>query len=317
VSTAQTSSRLVRLYPKRWRERYGQEMEALIVESSGEHRVSWRMRVDVARGAGREQLRSAGLADSGAPGDQVRAGVLLVLCAWSLFVVGGIVVQKFSEHWQSATSAAGRGTPSTAFATLMVAAICASALVLVGLACATPGVVSVLRGGGWPDFRRRVVTAALLTGLAFAAMVALVVWAHRLTADERAGRDGGYAVTFVIVACLVVACLIAWTLAAAAISRRLSLSPRTLRTETYIACAVTVLMAVMVASTIVWWAAIAAAAPWFLAGGAVGATGSPIAAQLVIATVVMALAVLLGVAGTRKALRGIPAITGRPPNRRP
>ena len=97
VSAAQTSSRLVRLYPKRWRERYGQEMEALIVESSGGHRVSWRMRVDVARGAGREQLRSAGLADSGAPGDQVRAGVLLVLCAWALFVVGGIAVQKFSS----------------------------------------------------------------------------------------------------------------------------------------------------------------------------------------------------------------------------
>ena len=77
---------------------------------------------------------------------------------------------------------------------------------LVGLASAIPGVVSVLRGGDWPDFRRRVVTAALLTGLAFAAMVALVVWAHRLTADERAGRDGAYAVTFVIVACLVVAC---------------------------------------------------------------------------------------------------------------
>ena len=92
----------------------------------------------------------------------------------------------------------------------MVAAICASVSVLVGLARAIPGVLSVLRGGGWPDFRRRVVTAALLTGLAIAAMLGLSVWAHRLTADERAGRDGAYAVTFVIVACLVVACLIAW-----------------------------------------------------------------------------------------------------------
>ena len=99
VSAAQTSSRLVRLYSEAVRvERYGQEMQALIVESSGEHRVSWRMRVDVARGAGREQLRSAGLADNVHRATRSALACCCVLCAWALFVIGGIPpCEKFSE----------------------------------------------------------------------------------------------------------------------------------------------------------------------------------------------------------------------------
>lgn len=311
MSAARTSGRLLRLYPKQWRQRYGQELEALIVEASGDHRVSWRMHLDIARGAGRERLRSAGLADNGAPGDQVRAGVLVVLCAWALFVTAGITVQKFSEHWQSATPAASRGVPSMAFTTLVAAALCASVLVLAGIVRAVPSLVWFLRNGGWPEIRRRVVTAALLTGIASAAMGALVIWAHGLDSEERAGGDRAYAAAFVAVACLAVGCLTAWTLAATAVSRRLSLSRQALRTEAYIACAVTVLMAAMAGSTIVWWVALADAAPWFLAGLAVGVRGSPIAPQLMIAALVMTLAVLLGVVGSRQALRGVPAITGR------
>jgi MFS family permease len=310
MSVRRTGDRLLRLYPPQWRERYGEELAELIAEAGGDRRVPWRVRLDVARAAGRERLLAAGLSGDGAPGDQVRGGALLVLCAWALFAVGGVAVQKFSEHWQGVTPPADRGLPAAAFATLVVLAICAAVLVLAGIACAVPSLGRFLRGGGWAEIRRRVVVAALATGVAIAALVTLVVSARGLTADQRAGHDVAYTGVFVASALLAVACLIAWTVAAVTTARRLSLPAPTLRAEAYLASAVTVLMALMTAATTVWWVALAEAAPWFLAGRSAGTGGSPIAPQLVIAAALMVTAVLLGAAGARQTRRGLRAIAG-------
>jgi hypothetical protein len=55
-------------------------------------RLPWRLRADLARGAGRERLRAAGLGDDD-PERRARGGVLLVLWAWAVFVLAGAVVR--------------------------------------------------------------------------------------------------------------------------------------------------------------------------------------------------------------------------------
>jgi hypothetical protein len=60
-----------------------------------------------------------------------------------------------------------------------------------------------------------------------------------------------------------------------ATARRLRLRAATLRVEAWLADAVTVAMAVMTVATVVWRAALANAAPWFLAGKPVGSSASP------------------------------------------
>lgn len=301
----------MRLYPREWRARYGEELEALIVESSDGRRVPWQVRADVALAGGRERLRAAGLGEDIAPGDQVRGGALLVLCAWALFVVAGIGVQKLSEHWQATTPDGSQALPSVAFGGLVVGAICASVLVLVGLASTFPSLVALLRGGGWPVIRRPVVTAVLLTVVMIAATVVLVVWAHGLNGRQRAGDDTAYAIAFVTWGLLAVVCLFVWTVAAVTTARRLRLPVATLRLEAKLATAVTVVMAVMTAATAVWWAALADAAPWFLAGRPVGSSASPLAPEPVAAAALMVLATLLGAAGARQALRALPALAAR------
>jgi len=308
VSASRTSGLLLRLYPLEWRARYGEELEALIVESCGGGRVPWRVRVDVARAGGRERLRAAGLAGDGAPGDQVRDGALVVLCAWALFVVAGAGVQKFSEHWQDATPMASRALPAAAFAGLVIAAVCGSVLVLAGVASAAPSLAAFLRGGGWPAIRRRVVTAAALTGVAIAASVGLVVWAHELT-GPRGGHDVVYGFAFVSWALLVAACLLAWTVVAVSTARRLRLPAAALRVEAWSALAVTVAMGVTTAATAVWWVALADAAPWFFAGRPVGSSASPLAPQLLAAAALMLVASLFGVAGAKRALGALPALS--------
>jgi len=314
VSRSRTSGLLLRLYPDGWRQRYGEELEELIVESCGGEGVPWSMRLDVVRGGARERLRDVGLGGDGAPDEQARGGALLVLCAWALFVIGGLGVQKFSEHWQDATPTASQSLPSIAFAVLVAAAACGTVLVLVGVVAALPSLAAFLRRGGWAGIRRRVTAALLLTGVAIVATVALVMWADGLTAYQRDGHDLAYAIGFVAWALLAVGCLLAWTVAAVTTARRLTLRTPTLTIEAWLAAAVTLAMVGMTAATVVWWIALADAAPWFLAGRPRGESGSPLAAQLGVSAALMVLASLLGAAGSHRALRALPRIPGNSPS---
>jgi hypothetical protein len=314
VSDSRTIGLLLRVYPPAWRARYGEELAALIVESSGGDRVPWRTRADVVLAGGRERLHESGLTGDGAPpGVRACAGSLLALCAWVLFVVAGSGVAKFAEHWQDATPAASRGLPSGAFQGLMVAAAVGSGLVLAGIAATLPSLVVFLRGGGWPLIRRNIVIAVSLTGVAAAAVFPLAAWAHQLTSLQRNGHDLGYGIAFIAWALLVAGCLVAWTRAAVTTARRLSLPAATLRLEAWLASAVTVTMGAMTAATAVWWAALAHTAPWALAGGPAGSTASPLAPQLFAAATLMLVATLIGALGATRSLRALPALAEQHP----
>lgn len=303
-----TISRLVRCYPPAWRSRYGEELEVLLLDSSAAEGIPWRTQVDVVLAGGRERLRAAEFGDGGVPADRARAGALLVLCAWALFIMAGAAVQKVSEHWQAAMPAASRALPSAAFDVLVVAAVGASALVASGIAASLPTLARFLKDGGGATIRRHALGAAVLSAAALAATVVLVMWARGLTGSERAGHDGRYAAGFVGWALLVTACLGAWTVLAVTTARRLPLPVATLALLARLACAVAVAMSVMSAATVVWWAALANAAPWFLSGRPAGVAGSPFVPQLAAAAALMVLATVLGGAGARRAMRALPAL---------
>jgi hypothetical protein len=289
VRRGRTNGLLLRVYPRRWRQRYGDELAALILESAGGGPVSWRTRVDVALGGIRERLRSAGLAgDHGSPGDRMRAGGLVVLCAWALFVVPGIGVAKFAEHWQQSTPADARLLPAGAFMALIIAAAAGTVFVLAGVATALPSLVAFLRRGGWPAIRGPVIVAALLTLAVLAALGGLVGWARALSVQQRNGSDLAYSLGFVATGLLVVACLGAWTAAAVAVARRLTLSSAVLRLDARLAPAVTVAMGLMTVATAVWWASVPGFGP---------------APQLAASTALMLLATLLGTVGAARSLR--------------
>ncbi len=308
-----TSRLLLRLYPAGWRARYGEELQALILESSG-RRVPWRVRADVALAAGRERLRGAGLTGDSPPQERRRAGSLLVLWAWALFVLAGSGVQKFSEHWQDVTPRASRALPAGAFEVLVLTAVFASVLVLAGIAATLPSLLRFLRDGGWPLVRRRVAGAGLVSVVAGLTTIALVVWARDLTPLQRNGHDLGYGILFVTWVLLLAGALVAWTSAAVAIARRLALPRSVLRVEAGLAAAVAGAMGVMTVATLVWWGALANAAPWFLSGRPAGSAGSPVAPQLVALTVLMVVATAIGASGAIRALAPRPRSRGSSPS---
>ena len=276
MSGERSARRLVRLYPRAWRERYGRELEALIVESSGGRPAGWRTRADVTLAAVREHAHR--LTPGGDPAaERSRAGMLLALWAWMLFVCAGTAVQKVSEHWQGSVPNSRRALPSASFDVLLAGAAAGGIIVLAGLALVLPSAWSLLRAGRARELRVSLVRSGSATLVTLAAGTAITVWAHHLTASQRDGHDAAYSAAFAALALLVAICLATWAATAGAVLRRLELSARVVRAEAGLACALTVAMAAMTGATLVWWRAVASTAPTTLAheavllGAAVGA----------------------------------------------
>ncbi len=295
-----TSGVLLRLYPSGFRARYGEELEALILETS-DGRIPWRVRVDVALAALRERLHAAGFAGTGPSGERMRSGTLLVLAAWAVFVVAGIGVQRFSEHWRAATPIGHRGLPAAAFHALLAGAATGSVLVLAGVGIAAPSLVRFLRAGGGRQVTRHLLFAVGLTVAAGGALAGLVAWAHGLDAWRRNGHDAAYATGAAACGVLLIGALAAWTVAGSAIARRLDLSPTLLRVETWLAAALALMMVTMTAATAVWWAALAHSAPAFFAADPAG-KASPLAPVMLAATLLMVLASAAAAIGAGRAV---------------
>jgi hypothetical protein len=183
---------------------------------------------------------------------------------------------------------------------LLVAAGVGSALVLLGVALALPKLAALVRGGGWPQVRRPIVRAAVLTVLAAAAAGGLAAWAHSLTPAARNGGDHAYAGAFLAWIVLCAVCLFAWAAAAASAARPLSLQPALLRLEAWLALAVSATMVVMTLAAAVWWASVASAAPWFFAGRPVGSDVFPLTANMIVSLALMLCAAAFGTFGATR-----------------
>jgi hypothetical protein len=295
-------NRLVRLYPRAWRERYGDELEWLVAEMSDSGSSAWRTRTDLARGAFRERLRAAGLGGTGTPSEETRGGVLLVLAAWTLFVLAGLAIQKLYEHWQSALPGSGHGRATVAFDTLVVTAVGASLLVVLGLLLATPAALRHLDEHGWSGLRRYLLAACALTAVAVVATVGLVIWAHNLTPADRGGGDAGYVAGFLLWAASCGAALASWTAFAIGLARRVELTARILRWEARLACAVTAAMAVMCVAAFAWWATLAGHAPTFFGAPANASVLETLGPLPVLIGFAMLVATALAGVGARHAL---------------
>ena len=299
-----TNRSLLRWYPARWRDRYGDELAAMIEDDLGGETPTLRYRLAIARSGLNERMRDAGLVgDSASPSERVRGGALTVLCAFALFVVSGIGFAKVSEHWDQSIRGGARHLPAVSFNLLgSLAVVCGVAVVLAAVAL-LPTFVQFLRSGGWQAIRRRVWWAVAATVAASAAIGGLAIWARHLTNHQRNVGFGWYQVAFVIAAILFATTVATWTAVAVATTRRINIGLGQLKFVGILAISVAACMPIMTAAAAVWWGSMATTAPWFLAGTPVGSSASPWATNLLGVLIVMAVASGTGVAGSARVLR--------------
>jgi hypothetical protein len=304
MTAARTARWLRACYPRAWRERYGEELEELIVLAAGGASISWGIRLDVLRAAARERARCAlGLGPGGAPDQRAREGVAAVLCAWAAFALAGAVVAKTSEHWNAVMLGRVPVIATLGFEALRIAAVVTAAFVVVGMLVALPATIELLRRGGLVAHRRPLARAAGFVAAALGATAGLVAWADHVSPSSRAGHDVLYVIGFLVWAALGAAALLACTLAALDVQRGLRpLGSRARRTQSVLAAGATLGMAVMTAGTLAWWSAVSLRAPGALVGSPAQVAASPWVPQLIAAALLMTGATVTAGAGARRAL---------------
>ena len=310
MSRRRRRARLVaRCYPASWRERYGEEMVALLEDSFGDAALSTRVVLDLVRGGLGQRWRvttlTLGLARGATPQERARAGTLGVGVAWALTMLAGLAFAKFSEHWDALTPPSRRALPAAAVITMQGAAV------LGGVACALSLVVSrralkrSAARSGWSGLVRplRPVVVALL--VLFVATGALVRWAHHLSAAQRNGGDPRYAHSFLAWGVLGAACVLIAVVAAARLAARLEYSRHELRQLAAVDLLATTALGVVVATTVLWWVSLSGGASRFFAHALDTTTGG-VSAPMVVVVLTMTCALALALWGTRRALGEIP-----------
>jgi hypothetical protein len=295
----------LRWYPRSWRARYGNELTALLDEEYGGN-LPRKVRRSLVAGGLQQRARQSGLVGDSVPAaDRIRAGALVVLAAWTAFMIAGASFSKFSEHFDEALphGSGAHRVPDLAFTLVQTVAGIAGLLVVAGALLSLPAFVRFLRTGGWTSVRGRFVRALTCTVLASGGLLALSLWGHHLTAQQRNSGLHWYGVLFLLWAALVVVTLTLWTVAAVAAARRVELSGAILAAEAVLAAALTAAMVVMVGATAVWWAAMAQHAPGFLSASPGGAPGSPWDLWFVATVVLMLVAVGAAALGVAREVR--------------
>ena len=219
-------ARLLRWYPRAWRERYGDEFLAMVEDTLGGRRPGWRLHLGVIRAGLRERARRvipAALrrmkADTDPPPPVGRMGIVWVLIALSYLWSA----QRFS--WVPLSAEAYRQASGAVAADVM-----AGLVVILGVAVACAGLVAgralvrFLRAGGWPAIRRPVAWAAGVTAVAAGALNRLFLLAKPMT-SEQAPKSWTYTTSLIAALVLLGAALLLWRQAAVTTARRLELRP--------------------------------------------------------------------------------------------
>jgi hypothetical protein len=304
---------MLRWYPAQWRARYGVEFIAMVEDDLDGRTPSIAYRFAVARSGIRERLREAGWqVDSMSPEGRMRGGALTVLMAFAIFVIAGVAFAKISEHWDQSIHRGSRHLPAVSFNLLGSLAVACGLAVLIATGALLPNFVQLLRTGGWPAIRRRVLWAASVTSVAVVVGAGLVVSAHQLTTDQRNTGFGGYQFLFAVVAILFAASVVTCAAAAIGITRRLAIGMAKLKVLGVLAVAVAACMPLMTAAAALWWGTMATTAPWFLAGTPAGSSPSPLAANLLVVLVMMAMASVAAIFGLLRVIRSWHALQTAP-----
>jgi hypothetical protein len=299
----------LRWYPPAWQDRYGRELVCLMEDTYGDQKPPLRSRVGIARAGLFEHLHELGFGGGrSAPRAQVRSGSLLVLWAWTLFVVAGAAFAKFSEHWDAVVPQSDQRLPGQAYDTVEWAAWIGAVLLVLAAIAVLPSLVRFLRDGGWRSVRRPVWQALAMSATTLVLGLGVILWAHHLGVQQRNGGSVPYGLVWMLGALMAVATIAACTAAAVAVAWRLPLSRRVLRLEGSLALLLTLVMVPIIGGTLVWWVAIASHAPWFLSGNTVGAAGTPAPLAMIIAGLLMVLGLSLAASGVTRVARSIRAI---------
>lgn len=302
------SARLLRWYPPTWRERYGAGFAALLDDTYGTKSVPWRERWSIATKGVLERAHEVGVTGSPVNANgRLLAGSQLVLCGWSLFIVAGAIFAKFTEHWKSSVSSVHRTLPYVGDVVVQTAGIVGVLLVLAAAAFVLPSLVRHVRRESWHSVRRELKKSALALSISIALTTGVALRAHFLNYHQRNGGSPVYVVIVLLAGFAVLATLATMTTTALSLTRQIELSRRLLRTLSFAALTLSVLMATIAVGSGIWWISEVRFAPNFLQnsiGSGILSTSNAFPPALLLMAVLMFFGLAMALFGATRIVSG-------------
>jgi len=265
----QDLSRLLRWYPRAWRERYGDEFLAMVEDTLDGRRPGWRLHLGVIWAGLRERGRrvvpaalrrmQAEAGPSRPLGWTDQAMLMMVLVVfWS--------TQNLSRVPLSAEAYRQARWSASADAMAGLCVVIGVAVTAGGLA-ARPALARFLRTGGWPGIRRPVAWAFGSTVAGAGTLTWFLLLSRSMTLEEASGSLAYWAW---LIATLVPlgAALLFWRRAAMTVAGRLELQPEVCAVQIFMN-AVTTAAANLVTSVLFIWYGQTHASNWLLGAGLV------------------------------------------------
>lgn len=293
------ATRLLRLYPRAWRERYGEEFAALL----GERPASPRDTFDIVLGALDAHLRPRTvLGRIPAMLNRLRANEIAVFCAYIAFVVAGLGFQKMTEYDDFQELARAHPAVGVPYYTIVLGSGVALVAILAGgIPIALDALRFALRGRRWDILGLFAVPA-----LAFAALVGdVLLIEHRATppAPPASATPAAHDVIhFGVLLAIFFVGAIASTAAVSAAIARSQVSPRVYRFALWPATAATLAMVGMLAALVAWGLAVRATSPQLFTGDD-GVFATSTALSWLGQVALMAVAVVVAVVALARAYR--------------
>lgn len=177
------AAKLLRWYPRAWRERYGEEFLAMVEDNLDGERPGLRFRLSVAWAGLRERGHRARLAGQRAGPPMLSA----VTGRWWTFFVAGYVFAILPYELEASSGAAQGWWVTAALAALAAVAVLGGVCVLASGLLGLPAFGRFLRAGGWRQIRRGVAWAAGATVVAGGGLAALAGVKGSMTYDQLSG----------------------------------------------------------------------------------------------------------------------------------
>lgn len=162
IVTVRRLTRLLRWYPREWRDRYGEEFLAMVEDTLDGGRPTLRLRMSVVLGGLRER-RHRVLTGLISPATLRR---LKLADNWSIALLAALTAALLPALFKAAPPASEAGLARAAQDALIGVFVLAGIGVVAGGLVALPAFGRFLRAGGWPKIRRRVAWATAATAAA-------------------------------------------------------------------------------------------------------------------------------------------------------
>ncbi len=257
--------KLLRWYPRAWRERYGEEFLAMVEDTLDGQRPTLRLRVDVAWGGLRERARGQARACGRTAVAALRVAFGRRIDQWWAFLMAGWILASLPAEFGVSLPAATAGLATGILDGEAAIAAVLAAVVLARGVIALPAFGRFLRAGGWPDVRRRVAWAAAATAGALGALVGLILVPGPMTFAQW-NQSPTYALGVLVTALLVSVAIWLWTRAVAVVAGQLDLPPRARASERMLTVAATGTIRLALSFFILWLAAVQSSALMLIFG---------------------------------------------------